>query len=53
MYLSRFEFDVVAFFWALTLGFAADNDRTVQAFFERFLAHSNVDELAYNSFGRV
>lgn len=44
------DFDVVAFFWALTLGFAADDDRTIQAFLERFLARSNVDDLAYNSF---
>jgi len=44
------KFDVVAFFWALVLGFAADDDRTVQAFLERFVARSDVDTLAYTSF---
>jgi hypothetical protein len=44
------KFDFVALFYTLSFGFAAGSDRTIQAFFERFVETADCDELAHSFF---
>jgi len=44
------KFDVVALYYTLSFGFAAGSDRSLQAFFERYVEMANCDELSYAAF---
>jgi len=44
------KFDVVALYYTLLFGFAAGSDRSLQAFFERYVEMANCDELSYAAF---
>jgi putative transposase len=44
------KFDVVALFYTLAFGFGAGSERSIQAFFERYVEMADLTELCYSSF---
>ena len=44
------KFDVVALFYTLAFGFGAGSERSIQAFFERYVEMADLSELEYSSF---
>ena len=44
------KFDVVALFYTLAFGFGAGSERSIQAFFERYVEMADLTELEYSSF---
>jgi len=44
------KFDVVALFYTLAFGFGAGSQRSIQAFFERYVEIADLTELTYSSF---
>ena len=42
--------DIVAHFYTLSLGFATDSDRAIQAFLERYAEMADCQQLSYSSF---
>jgi IS4 transposase len=44
------KFDIVALFYTLVFGFGAGSERSIQAFFERYVEMADLTELCYSSF---
>lgn len=44
------KFDIVDFFFTLSLGFAAGSDHSIQAFLERYVEMADCEELSYSLF---